>query len=354
MSVCADRWSLIACMLIAGACRVSAEDPMLVDLAAAAPKPEAFYVAFWENDSTPLKPNDNTDRWYTNGLAISGAQRVTGEDPWGYVIPFAPGAGRPDATACGWTFGQLMFSPENLSVAAVIPDDRPYAGYMYLGGFWQRQYGDVMDHIQLDLGVIGTASGAEWLQINLHDAVDTVDPLGWDNQLADEVTIQFYVRRKWRWHLVQDVDVLGSPWSCQLVPQAGFALGTVRRHLEGDLTLRFGHALPDDFGPTRLADLGSATGRGSTAPLSGYGYVRVGGRVVEHDVFVDGSDFKDGHSVEGRNAVGELQLGFMIEGREDDFRWSVGYAQTFQSKSFAKQDDHHAFAGLTIGCSWWF
>jgi len=54
-----------------------------------------------------------------------------------------------------------MYTPENKTRTDVIPDDRPYAGLLYLGLAWNRRIHpqaasyEMLDVRELTLGVIG-------------------------------------------------------------------------------------------------------------------------------------------------------------------------------------------------------
>lgn len=92
----------------------------------------------------------NTDLNYTNGLRLSSIspeldsfQDQNGlKYPWveklGGILEFVhPEPANPDADPVKKniviSFGQLMFTPSDDNRVTLDPDDRPYAGYLYLG-----------------------------------------------------------------------------------------------------------------------------------------------------------------------------------------------------------------------------
>ena len=324
----------------------------------------ATVKVYWENDGSFHDPSDGYDRHYTNGFAIVMDHQPQWAKDLAEVMPlgnlFAKHHGNVK-TGAGYVLSQLMFTPANLSATAPITTDQPYAGYLYGGVFWQRE-GDydrrddisVLDHFELNVGVVGEDSFAEDIQDWVHENVSGVTPRGWDNQLANEVTFQGFYRRKWRVDLGSVDTYLLGPLDMQVIPQMGVALGTVYRHAEAAAIFRIGQQLPDDFGPGRINDLHSATGDPFAFDgWSWYVFTRLGGRVVEHDLFLDGSNSDPSQDVSKNSAVGEVQGGFAIGYRPNvnhrfDLSWGITYhTDTFDGPGATGTDSYG-----TIVLSW--
>ncbi|MEM6505405.1 MAG: lipid A deacylase LpxR family protein [Planctomycetota bacterium] len=302
---------------------------------------------YWENDGTFHDPFDSYDRHYTNGFAVvlehqpQWADDLAPSMPLGDRFEYRHGAAK---TGAGYQLAQLIFTPANLSATGPIPTDRPYGGYLYGGVFWQRegQYEGrqdlaVLDHFEANLGVVGEDSLAEDIQDWVHENFTGVDPLGWDNQVGNEVTGQFFFRRKWRKDLGSVESALLGDLEMQVIPQAGFALGTVYRYGEAAMTFRIGHQLPDDFGPGRINDLQSVTGDPyKHVGWSWYAFGRLGGRLVEHDLFLDGSDFESSPvTVDSEPLVGEVQAGLAVSYRPNiNHRFDLSWGVTFSTDTF--------------------
>ncbi|MEM1355948.1 MAG: lipid A deacylase LpxR family protein [Planctomycetota bacterium] len=273
---------------------------------------------YWENDGAFHDPTDGYDRHYTNGFTITLEHQPEWADRLATIVPGPNVDATQASTAAGYVLGQLIFTPANLGATAPITTDQPYAGYLYGGAFWQRQAPStirpgvaVLDHLELNVGVIGQSSLAEDIQEWVHENFEGDPIFGWGNQRDDEFTAQFFLRRKWRFDtggtslpLLGDVDT-------QLIPQAGLALGTVYRYAEAAATFRVGHNLPDDFGPGRINDLQSAAGAQDPTPgWSWYTWMRLGARATQYNTFLDGSEFQDPSQAVDRNPlVGEVQGG---------------------------------------------
>src|ERR1700743_3238185 len=91
-----------------------------------------------ENDSF----FDESDRHYTNGLYASWTSDTGGD--YASLADMLLLAPRGDAARYrhGLFLGQSMFTPEDLSLKAPDPHDRPYAGWLYLGARLYRDNGD--------------------------------------------------------------------------------------------------------------------------------------------------------------------------------------------------------------------
>ncbi len=311
-------------------------------------------TAYWENDGGYLKRNNLRDRHYTNGMGITVAHQPKWADDLAKHVPFGEGfTDGPLRTAAGYTAGQLMFTPDNIGLAAPQPMDRPWAGYLYGGVYWQRADNRQFDHLQLDVGVLGPSSGADEVQSGTHEWVDDTDPKGWDNQLADEPTFQFYGRRKWRYDL--KTPRADNSLAIQAIPTVGVALGTVYVNAEAGATVRAGWNLPDDFGPGRLADPASATSKKDERHegWSLYFFGRGTARLVAHDIFLAGGVFEDGPGVEERELVGEFQGGVAVAYERHDMTLAATYSQTFQTETFDGQRNGDEYGALTIALTFW-
>lgn len=298
---------------------------------------------YWENDgAVALKPNHNTDRHYTSGVGLSLTYQIKGAE-------LGEDNAAPEGSAWGLLAGHEIYTPDNLLANPPDAQDRPYAGYAYLGGFWQRQQGDHLDHLQLNLGVVGPSARGEEVQTWVHDTFTGDDPQGWDNQLADEFAAQFTYRHKYR-HKLPGFDPRQTDWDHQIIPYAALNLGTVERSAEAGAIYRLGFKLPDDFGPDQLHDIGSFTASPELEPgWSAYGFARVSGRYVEWNTFLEGSYAEDpSPSVSAEPWVGEGQVGVAVAYRGPHCQVELVYGQTYLTREFEEQDDDNGYGGLTL------
>ena len=56
------------------------------------------------------------------------------------------------------TGGQSMFTPRDRNRADLVPSDRPYAGWLYLGLGYNARDARQMDTVEINLGVVGPAA----------------------------------------------------------------------------------------------------------------------------------------------------------------------------------------------------
>ncbi len=328
--------------------------PALGQPAAGTARSDPFRVtAYWENDGGPIASYNNTDRHYTNGLALG----VTHQPDWAAdlaeFIPFHNAFG--DANyGMGYIAGQLMITPSDLKRRDLIRDDRPYAGYLYGGAYFQRANDRTLDHLQLDLGMIGESAQADDLQRAIHATYGGVDPEGWDNQLHDEFTAQFTVRKVWKFDLIGALGGRGDgAFGVEVLPEAVGRLGTVWREVEGGATLRLGFSLPDDFGPGRIMRPADAVGY-AAAGWSVYAYGRAAGRLIQHDTLLQGNNYRDSHGVDIQPFVGEFTSGVAVAYHRGRWAADVNYSYTIRTEEFDGQDEHDAFSALNVGVTYWF
>jgi len=297
---------------------------------------------YFENDGTFVKSNNPTDRHFTNGVKITFAHQPQWAKTLGPMLPFSPAAsGEELKTAAGYAAGQNIYTPDNIEIPTLQVNDRPYAGWLYAGVYLQRATDTVFDHFEINVGIVGPSSLAEDTQKKVHNFFDQPKPRGWDQQLGDELGINFTYQRKWKISLLTQ-DGLNA---VELIPQAGFTLGTINRHANIGALVRIGVNLPDDFGPGRIEEPAAATAGQRKTP-GGYLFVRVGGKVVEHNTFLEGNNYRSSHGVDAESLLGEIQMGFVVLLGQ----FELSYSQTYFTREFKGQDDNDSIGALTL--SW--
>ena len=83
-----------------------------------------------------------------------------------------------------YSLGQSIFTPDDLKTSTLIPEDRPYAGWLYGGIGLVSVTGDRLDNVELDVGVIGSASFAEDVQKTWHTINLSKPPTAWRTPVA--------------------------------------------------------------------------------------------------------------------------------------------------------------------------
>lgn len=298
-------------------------------------------MIFHENDGTFIKPNANADRHYTAGQGITVGWRHQDSDPIANALGI-----EAESTAVGLTFVQQIFTPTDFDAPFPPDNDRPHAGYLYLGGFWQRQEQNHFDHFEIDLGVVGPSSWAEGAQEWIHDIRGLRDP-DWRTQLGDELAVNFSYRRKWR-----TTAWLKDSWAVQAIPEIGVDVGNVYRRAHAGLVLRGGFNIPDDFGPAELIDPGALTGRGldGTSKCSFYVFAKATGRYVEWNTFIEGSNTRNpSRSVSLEPWLGELSAGIALDFRPyDGCTVGLTYSQRYYTREFEEQTTDDSIGAVAI------
>jgi hypothetical protein len=307
---------------------------------------------FFENDGSFVKPNDNSDRHYTSGQGFHVGWPVAADDK------LFSEEDDPAKEAAGITLVQQIFTPENISIRPPDPTDRPYAGYLYSSFYYQIEKPhtpsiSTLDHIELQVGVVGESSGAEGMQKYIHDIFDEVRPEGWDSQLKDELAVQLNLRRHWRIELLdpQAESVARSGIELDLLPEVTLDVGTVHRRVGGGALLRLGANLPDDFGPGRLTRPAASTGEDLNG-LSQYIFIGLRGSYNEWNTFLDGNYSENpSPSVDREPWVAEATYGAAIAWQTGSWRFGFTYSQTLLTDRFENQSTDNGYGTIAFSVS---
>jgi hypothetical protein len=174
---------------------------------------------------------------------------------------------------------------------------------------------------------VGPWSFAKESQRITHDILNTDHPEGWDNQLHNEFGFVGTYERTWRWP--HPANRAGLGW--ELLPHAGVALGNVATFANLGGELRAGWNLPDDFGtaaigPSAVTSTPVDEDPGSARTGSGLGihlFARADGRVVGHNIFIDGNTFGDSPSVGHKILVADLSVGLAVNYRNTELAFAI-------------------------------
>ncbi|MBD0276217.1 MAG: lipid A deacylase LpxR family protein, partial [Acetobacteraceae bacterium] len=243
------------------------------------PDPRSTASFVLENDSLKLIGRE-TDRLYTSGFRLgwsSAEGRVP--EPLAWADERLAGLLGPANARWRFDFGQNFFTPVDKRRENPDPRDRPYAGILYGTIGLDRRTWDTLDRFELQLGVVGPASGARDTQSFVHRILDEPVPQGWGRQLRNEPVFNLNAERIWRVPVARagfaEVDAL---------PAVTAQLGTVRVAASAGGRVRFGQGLDRDFGTPRIRP----TISDGPAPVGdGFGWYvfgGVGGYAVGHDI----------------------------------------------------------------------
>lgn len=302
---------------------------------------------FFENDLF-----SDTDESYTNGVKLSlvspDISRYADKVPaWSKgvvsVLPFVNVLGDDVQKNIGLSLGQSIYTPRDISDSELIPDDRPYAGWLYFGVAFHSKTERGLDTLELQVGIVGPSSLAEDAQKIVHEVRDLQNPNGWPHQLNHELGLNFFYDRKYRL-ITSELSNYGLGYD--VIFHSGVSLGNVRTDVNVGIESRVGWNLPKDFGTPTIRPTGNilATNQPKESSLSVYFFAGTEGRAVIHDIFLDGNTFEDSHSIDKKHFVGDFSLGVSV--RWQDIKLS--YAHLVRSREFEGQADLHAFGSMTL------
>lgn len=286
----------------------------------------------------------DTDRYYTNGIRFEYARELPAGDRLARRILnrlFGPSS---DADILeSLAFGQTIFTPEDILTDAYLPDQRPYAGFLFLDYTINRQTQEGTDWLLLQIGLVGPSAGGEAIQNWYHsNIIDRAEAQGWDNQIDDEPGFVFAYDRQF-----STINLLGDGrFGLDLTPHAGAALGTIHSDLHAGATLRLGNGLALDAGPPRIKPAVGGAGyfhRGQGFTL--YGFLGGEARIVAHNIFLDGSLFRSGDpGVDSETFVYDLQAGLVAQYR--DLQLSLTFVRRSEEYSLQKNPQEFTALGM--------
>jgi hypothetical protein len=308
---------------------------------------------YFENDFLA-----GTDRDYTSGMKLIWTSswaavhekkpedrgKKKGSSSFYDILPFFNRPG--DQRAVSVLVGQSIYTPEDLDRPDLIQDDRPYAGYTYLGVAIHRKTQKIMDTLELDFGIVGRHSYAEEVQEEVHKWIGSNEAKGWKNQLKDEPALELIYERKWR----LSPSNLGRGFGWDFIPHLGGRIGNVSIYGNAGAEFRFGWNPPVDFGtcpirPGCESSPATAPGDDRRRPFGVHVFLSVDGRAVLRDIFLDGNTWRDSHSVNKEYFVADMVAGIGISAG----RFKVTYGLVYRTKEFDKQNSNgHIFGTLLM------
>lgn len=143
-----------------------------------------------ENDSVL-----GEDSYYTSGVFLGwnsdSYNDLVADAPTFVALP-AQWLPLKQDTNKGYSFevGQMMWTPTDITFTTPQPNERPYAGLIYIDGSIYQQSASQADKWSAMLGVVGPASKTEEGQSFVHEHIGSDDPKGWDYQVENHAVGQ--------------------------------------------------------------------------------------------------------------------------------------------------------------------
>ena len=259
-----------------------------------------------------------TDIYYTQGLGATYFDPALKRAPLMPLLVALPGATK----SYGLALRHTGYTPTSLSHDEALRGDRPFAAYFMLSHLLVSRDAEkgLTLTTQLDTGILGQGAGGKWIQNSLHRALRNLRPHGWDNQIRDDVVLDYDARLEKRL----------AAWSAaDLAVTGDLSAGTL-----------YDNAALGASG--RLGQL--EAGRAKRA----YAFGRVEERVVGYDATMQGGVFNR-HSpytlpdAQIMRTVARVDVGFAV----DRGGWVFEFTRTFLSREF-RAGRSHQWAELSV------
>ncbi len=252
-----------------------------------------YIAAIFDNDL--FIGNDNG---YTNGTFISlfdvggEGEEFPTSDFW--VVPLKwslPDTAMADAVVVvnGYTVGQALGTPGDITVADPPRDELPYSSLIALTNSFVVVTPVYADLTSTTIGLVGPSALGEEVQTFVHDLIGADEPQGWDTQLGDEIVLQFTRARTWRtW--------AADSGAFDLLTNAEIAAGTLSSQVSAGAIFRYGRELDRSYATTILTSTRTANPGAVNEGWFVYGSVH--GGYTFNQIFADGNTFRDSRSAD--------------------------------------------------------
>jgi lipid A 3-O-deacylase len=286
-----------------------------------------------------------TDWEYSQGTRVTWLSPKLAETGIAQTVALMlPGLDFDATLAAGLGGGSAYYEPRSFALATPIPDQRPYAGYLYGSALINAEGDSQLTSWRLDMGLVGPAARGEETTQLFHNAFNGYAQQGWDNQITNRFTANVSLERRWR-----NLIPLGQSIAADISPAIGLEFGNVATSANAGLTLRLGLGLDADFGPPRLGVFsGASSGRSDATSI--YIFATANGAYVPYDVFLDEAGGREGDSVRAGQSITRdffrSQTSFGIVGAYGRLRATL--AITDASATYDQQFDAERYSELSL------
>jgi len=290
-----------------------------------------------------------TDRHYTNGFKAIWLGETTLHRSQEFlqriasVIPTLRGVEAHQRYKVGLALGQEIFTPSDTRTPTLLPNDRPYAGWLYASMMAQAQErdGSLLRVVELAVGVVGPSALGQQAQNGWHDVIHVPHAQGWANQLHDEPGLMLSWERRYRLYTF----IAGRHRLFDVIGRGRVTLGNVHTHLAAGFMARAGWNLPRDFGADLIRPAGGGMANaGGARRFAAYSYLSAEGRAVARNVFLDGNTWRASHSVDKLPFMGDFSAGFVLAWP----RFQLTYTQDYRTKEFRGQPHRDVFGSIAL------
>lgn len=186
-----------------------------------------------------------TDRYYTQGIKLEMVRPALKYNPLSHLlIPI----NRQAVNYYGLAIEDDGFTPKSIRHDTVYVGERPYACTVFLSSYLVSNDKEKQQRLtsQLDLGVIGPIARGHEMQQGIHYALNNIQPLGWQYQIANDAVINYDLQYEKGFLVAKHMEFIGT---------MGLRAGTLYDDINMGSTLRIGLMQPyfDNLGMTKSA-----------------------------------------------------------------------------------------------------
>ncbi len=132
-----------------------------------------------------------TDIYYTQGISLEAVFPALKANPLNILL-LKP---KQNAFKYGLRFDHYGYTPTSIGSNSILYGDRPFCGNLSFSSFIMAL--DSVKNARLSstftLGVMGSKAGGREMQVRIHEWLKNVIPLGWENQIANDVIADYHV-----------------------------------------------------------------------------------------------------------------------------------------------------------------
>jgi lipid A 3-O-deacylase len=281
--------------------------------AAEAFRPSGILSVGFENDV--LVGNDNH---YTSGLSLGwttaelntlGPKNVFSQVMGAFS--FVPFLGKDsNQKYVNLSVVQEMYTPVDIASPIPPPGDQPYAGVLMADLNLLSKSVRSLHQVGFSGGVVGPASGAQWVQEKFHQWIGAEVPQGWDSQLGNELLLNV----GYQYHRRIRPSVNSNGVDFDVSANGGASLGNYLTGANVGALFRFGRSLPDTYGSFGLRRGGESYAGMETysTPWRWFLFMHLNGLGVAQFIPTDGNTFRDSAVGHRDSFSASLASGFVV------------------------------------------
>lgn len=310
------RLIYVFCFFVLGASFATAQDSL-----AANSQPESYISLQYDNDFFSA-----TDRYYTQGIKLSFINSVIRYSPVSYALVKLK---KSNLNYYGLHLEQDVFTPVSIRHEGIFYGERPFTALFFLSHSLVsiNTSNKILVETQVDLGIMGPNAKGEEEQKGIHKALDNIQPLGWENQLAQDIVVNYRAKIEKGFYNAKNFELMGS---------GAARLGTLYSDLGIGLNARLGifspyfNSLGLENNPAKRKNKFKIYGIAkATARFVGYNATLQGGLINTASIYTLPSG-------DINRVVAECSGGIVIAYK----RFSVEYTKFYITPEFRKGVDH--------------